>query len=212
MIEFEHDVKTALISAEEINRLKQENETIFIGSRFNFIKDHYGLRPGMRHLLIGCTGTGKSTLARSILCDSAKICKTLLYSSEESLEQTQYLLSLRDLDDDAKKNILILNEDTSIRRFAYNQESMLLWLSQHLVHFQAKLLIFDNLTTSAYYDGREYEAQIYFFERLSAIERRFHIPIILISDIINKHPEYVTLLMQQKEFSVNIKKRFEAYL
>jgi len=33
-----------------------------------------------------------------------------------------------------------------------------------------------------------------------------------ISEIIEKHPEYVRWLMQQKEFSVNIKKRFEAYL
>jgi KaiC/GvpD/RAD55 family RecA-like ATPase len=67
--------------------LENNNKTFFSHSRFKFIEKHKGLRPGLMHVLLGTTGSGKTTLSRSILSDICKRDKVLFYSTEETKDQ-----------------------------------------------------------------------------------------------------------------------------
>jgi KaiC/GvpD/RAD55 family RecA-like ATPase len=57
---------------------------LFPSIQFDFLKGHNGFQAGMCHVLVGTTGTGKSTLARSILAQQAKETNVFYYSSEET--------------------------------------------------------------------------------------------------------------------------------
>ena len=90
-------------------RLHEEaNSRTLIKSRFDFLKGHNGLRPNTLHGLMAPTHSGKSTLIKSIIAETALQAKCLVWLSEETVKEYQSLLNK--LDYECLKNIVFVEE------------------------------------------------------------------------------------------------------
>ena len=170
-----------VIDEEQKKNLKLKNEVTLFNSRFEFLKSSCGLRPGKIHLFLGTTGTGKTTLIRSIQTDCAKICPITVYSAEEDAEESQYLISKRNLDEDILKNINYLDEDTVLKYVKPEDFNGLFeMITKTVVETNSKVLFFDNLTT-AFYEGKRPGEQVVFYNALRSLGKRLNIPIVLVA-------------------------------
>ncbi len=153
-------------------------------TRFRFINDHYGLKKSKRHILMGTSGTGKSTQARSLLLDIAKNHKVLVYSSEESHSDTKDMFALRGLENEDISNLKFLHEEEvaeACKEDFKNLEEFTRMLSVRLINSNAECLFFDNITTSDFYDGQDYNAALAFLRNLYKITKEFNIPLFLVA-------------------------------
>lgn len=103
------DIKIEPGEYEELKNALYEDITPEI--EFNFIRDHYGLKRGKAHMLLGSSGRGKSTLSRSILFQLASKKKVLLCSSEETMHDTKMLFVKSRFTNKLIDNIKFLHEE-----------------------------------------------------------------------------------------------------
>jgi hypothetical protein len=151
---------TLKISQEEKSKLLDARKNAhYCTTRFGFLNDHFGLRKKCFHLLMGTAGTGKSTLARSVLFDLAKKHKVFFYCSEETLEQTKTMYALRDADNAALENIVFYHEREAEKDTNYNAVEWLRLLELKIINNKCDVLFFDNLTTSSFYDPKKPQEQ-----------------------------------------------------
>lgn len=179
---FENDSKVQIGSvAERVARLK---EFELAATRFKFINEHYGLKRGLRHVLLGTQGTGKSTLARSILLDLCKQHRVLLYSSEETQDQLASMFALRGVVDSDLKNLRVVHEKQILERCNGDVHNQTLWeqsLRLKIFNSRADVLFFDNITTSEFYDCLEPEKQKSLLLKLQRTIERFNIPVFMVA-------------------------------
>jgi len=154
----------------------------FKPSGFSFLDDHYGLRRGVRHVLMGASGKGKSTLARSILLAYAKNHKILLYSSEETESQTRDMLSQIKGSADISPNISFLCEKQLVEDVETNDVKR--WAE--IVKAQIKIndceiMFFDNLTTSDFYEGQRFDQSMAFLRALDSVYIKLDIPCFIVA-------------------------------
>lgn len=143
-------------------------------TRFSFINDHKGLRPGKRHVLLGTTGTGKSTLTRSLVLDLALKTKVVLYSTEETLEDTKTMFAMRNVSDEILKNIEFIFEGDIQQQMKASglSDSLVEWkrlMAIKILNSKSHVLFFDNITTSSFYDGVQYQQSISFLETINEL-------------------------------------------
>ncbi len=175
------EYQTLEIGSGERQHLRMKNEITLFESRFHFMKDNCGLRPGKVHLFLGTTGTGKTTLVRSIEIDSAEMAPIGKYSSEEDLEDTKYLLSKRVVHNDVLKNIFFLDEKSILKKINSDDlNGFFTYLYNWLIAIKAKAFFFDNLTSS-FYEGKPFKVQIKFYELLRAMIEALNIPCVLVA-------------------------------
>lgn len=132
-------------------------------SRFKFLNGHYGLRPGLAHGVLGTPGSGKSTLVKSILADTAERLKCLAYLTEEEIKEYQGKLDILKCNMD---NVVFLREkDIDTNNFP-SLDSLLMYLFEEFLGAGIQALFWDNLTTSKIYEALKPNMQGYFFTKL----------------------------------------------
>lgn len=162
----------------EIKVLREETEINYFKSRFSFLDDHNGLRPGKMHLAIGVSGGGKSTLVRSIVLD---VCASLfpgqtmaLHASEESCQDVmQELSAIEEIKDHIAGKLHIWSEQQT--------KMSLNLLKQNLIETAAQVLIFDNITTSDLYAEKHPSEQQKIIKELKKMADELQIPFLLIA-------------------------------
>lgn len=168
--------KTAL---EEKKRLA--NEFQMPASGLKFIDDHFGLRPGCIHTLMGSTGSGKSTVTQSMILEWGRKMDILVYLTEESVESFE--LKIYEKENDCEylsPHLHLMHERSLVNAYGNdNYRAFLKHLESGISESGAKLLIIDNLTTSAFYEGK-IEACIPIIAGLRSIADHYQIPIFLI--------------------------------
>lgn len=161
---------------------KKENESFeFLQSKFNFLKDHFGFRKGCVHMILGTTGSGKSTLVRSILVEILNSGKrTLIYSCEEDIKDFEINLAY------VKEPILtdklrIFHESDMIERTegVSNIEDFIKQLHMCIVENEIEILIFDNITTSNFYEQNKKAAET--ATKLKALCEKTNIPFLIVA-------------------------------
>lgn len=144
-------MKTLQSSDSEVAALREQNETVFIPSYFNFLSAHCGLRPGEPHLLLGTTGSGKSTLARKILIDTCKNHKTLLWLSEESRDDVLIATSKLSHGRENFSRVIVQSELDIDDRVLRDPKKVLAEFKNRVMLEKPDVVFFDNITTSAIY-------------------------------------------------------------
>lgn len=129
-------------------------------SRFNFLAQHMGVRPNKLHLLMGTTGSGKSTVVKSIIADASKDAKILVYLTEEKKEEYAQVLDKLGYNRD---NVSFFEELSIPAKMDYR--SKLFVIREAIIASEAQILVFDNVTTSALYEGT-HQTQNAFIDQL----------------------------------------------
>lgn len=146
-----------------------------------FIDDHFGPRPGCLHTLLGSTGRGKSTLVQSLILEWGKKTPILLYLSEEGIERIESKLFEKEPEAAylTTKLHLIHEQDLLKSIQATNFIGMLRLLDSKVKASGAKMLIIDNLTTSAFYESK-FANVMPLLSGLRQIAMFYEIPIFLV--------------------------------
>lgn len=158
-------VDNAIMYPADLERMEREEAHTFFPTNFKFLKGHNGIRPGYFHLLLGTTGSGKSTLMRALVLEAAKTAKVLVWLTEEKKDAFKKGLGQRTLDKDVGKNIFIIS-DKDIGPDEINITSS---FSAYKKRFEEKVLMvnpsivfFDNLTSCPPYEADQCRNQLPF--------------------------------------------------
>ncbi len=146
-----------------------------------FIDDHYGLRPGCIHTLLGSTGRGKSTLIQSLILEWGKKEKILLYLSEESVDRIELKFFEKEPEAEYLSPKLYMAHERDMLKLVQpsNYIGFCNELKKKLEFSKAKILIIDNLTTSQYYEFK-FQNVMPLLSGLRAIADEYQIPIFLV--------------------------------
>jgi hypothetical protein len=168
------------------SQIDVESKIQFYPSRFNFLKDHFGLRPGMSHILLSTTGAGKSTIFRSIVLDAATEHDVMLYSSEESSRDLSLMFGRSKTSTEITNKIHLLHDTDLVKKIKPNNGKQ--WAARVLDFFnknKCTAFFFDNLTTSIFYTGLRPEHQVEFWTRLETIFERIRVPLFVVAHTAN---------------------------
>ena len=149
---------------------KQEQEDfaaslkeVHFKSKLGFVNSTNGFRRGNMHLFIAGSGAGKSTLVRTILRDlifdkdnNPTIC---VWLSEETVEEYKALFSAGVISDDKLLSTNAFSEQD-------HQEAREVALFEWIDMFTPDVLIYDNITTSRFYEGQNPANQARFASKL----------------------------------------------
>lgn len=163
-------------SAQEIDLLQKENKEVYAHSNFAFLNAHNGFRRGCMHILMGTTGSGKTTVVRTILRDMIFNKNNALsigvWLSEESLKdyKTQLSYSMPSVDK-LKMTVAFSEVENSI-----NEDFFFTWIRAHSLD----VLIIDNITTSQFYASGT-TGQESFARKIKNITKELNIITILVA-------------------------------
>lgn len=138
-------------------QLIAENKKTFFASKLKFIQQHNGFRPGKLHLLIGQSGGGKSTMARTLLLDAAaslkKNKKILVWLSEETVKEFLTELAFSGVMDHA--SVLVERMDLYSEKDERNLNKSRLQIMEDMRDLYSQdcydIFFYDNITTSKIY-------------------------------------------------------------
>ena len=169
----------AVINGKELKEIREENQHVYIQSDFKFLMAHKGLRPGCLHLLLGTSGSGKSTVVRKIIVETAKQYPVLLWLSEEDREDFLVAISKNYPGQDIAENIIIISEQDQCDSVTPAQ----LWdiFLEALRTHKPKSVFFDNITTSAMYEGLRPSEQGKVARALKNVCRKMQCPFVLVA-------------------------------
>ena len=146
------------INTETIAKRKSDQETIYFDTKFNFIRQHNGIRPNKMHLFIAPTHVGKSTLTHALIYDLVNMnkgMKILIYLTEETIEDFETAVSNFIYNfDDVNDSVSIMVEDKT-----KTDEEIKNAIETKLFHSDVDLLVIDNITTSKLYMDRKVSVQ-----------------------------------------------------
>lgn len=130
---------------------KLKDRTIF-HSRYSFLMAHNGIRPNCLHGLMGSTGSGKSTLTKCVITETAAEHRILVWISEENVVEYQELINK--LDKSVLPNIVFVEEKEIPAEYKEDQARFLEYFEQMVDEADVDLVFIDNITTSAFYNTR----------------------------------------------------------
>ena len=141
------------ITQGEINHLNKHNITIYLKSRFQFLKKQDGLRPMCLHVLLGTAGSGKSTLSKTIILDVAKEERVLIWLTEES--KNDFLLGYLKLPGarESLANLAFVEEESLSDRYTQNWDGIVTMVNIAIDTHKPALFVMDNITTSVVYES-----------------------------------------------------------
>jgi len=164
---------------EELDAGIKESKESHFASSLSFLNAHNGLRKGSVHLVIGTASGGKSTLVRTLIRDLLFKKENLKHSisvwlSEETCKEykTQLMYGMP-VSEELKRGALISEEE-------HSQESFDFFLDHQKI-INPSVLIYDNMTTSRFYDGQTPAQQRSVFSKLKAITKELNCATIVIA-------------------------------
>lgn len=153
------------INFDNIDDLKKRNETFVFGKTgLYFLDDHYGFRPSCLHVLLSSTSAGKTSLARKLVT-KLSIQNSIVWYATEETSDTWKLKFGSAKEKPNVNNIAFISESklTEIGADPFEQIKM------HMVTQKCKILFFDNITTSAYYNDKRPNEQSEFLTKLKSL-------------------------------------------
>lgn len=150
-------------------------------SKFHFLACTNGLRPASLSILLGTAGSGKSTLAKSIISDIAEAHEVDLWLSEETADE--YTIDMQKVRSETKiENINFIEEklfrDKLLNVTDYNEiKGIFLEIVKRTMN---GILIIDNATTSAFFDGRKPHEQAKMVYALADIAKNENVAILVV--------------------------------
>lgn len=156
------------ISKEELSMMARENARIYFRTRFDFLHEHYGPRPGAWHTILGTPGSGKSSIVQAIAADLSVTSPILIILSEESRAQYEYGISLASHDEVPYKpeNLYFLEIATIPEESKASTKKLSDYIEDAITECGARAVIFDNATTSPFYtSGSGLKVQEWFINR-----------------------------------------------
>lgn len=174
--------KTKLVKAglsdEQMSTLIEESNCVYIDSKFSFLKAHNGFRPGCLHVLMSTTHAGKSSLTRSIVLDVASRIDTsvLVWLSEEKCIDFQREIAFSRPHQSYTEKISLVSEQSFMdNNINYRQK-----IESLILELNPRLFVFDNLTTSRFYNNKDPDQQSSFVLWLKALSQKTEVPLLLI--------------------------------
>ena len=134
---------------EEIEIYRKGLKETHFYSRFDFLKEHYGIRPGNIHGILGTMGSGKSTLFKAIIRDCSKYNKSLVLLTEET--PLEYSNTIPDYENIEDGNLMFINENDIEPRFKSNIQSFYDYLEMKIFESGCDVFFIDNITTGYMY-------------------------------------------------------------
>jgi len=173
--------KLTMSSEEKAALIEYDNLILFPIPKFNMLHDHQSFRPGKKHVFFGQAGKGKTTLVRTFMAEIGKSKRILWFSSEENLEETKTTLAKADIPNEVLVNISFVHEDTIKEKSGGNIDKALNIIMESIIQADAEIIIYDNLTTSEFFDLKKPDEAASFYNGLSSIMKQFKKPLILLA-------------------------------
>lgn len=127
-----------------------EQRKVYFETKFNFIRQHNGIRPNKLHLFIAPSGVGKSSVTQALIDDlilKNKEMKILLYLTEESKEDFRNAMTAFTYNHkEINQRVHVMREDIT-----KSEKEIKDSLETALFHNDYDLVILDNITTSKLY-------------------------------------------------------------
>lgn len=172
-------METLNFTPEEHDIFVKDQNTVHMKSKYGFLNAHNGLRRGSTHVLMGTAGGGKSTLVRSVLRDfifnkeNTDLGVVLHLSEESCLEYKGQLIHSVPSHEQLDRGALISEEEHPDEDFDY-------FLERHRV-LAPDLLIYDNMTTSRFYEGTSVKAQAKIFSKIKALTKELNCATLIVA-------------------------------
>jgi len=160
--------------------LREQQSVVHFESELKFIKQHNGLRPGEIHLILGPVGEGKTTLNRTIIIDflvNNPTEKILLWLSEET--EAKYAAELSRSLVNHFERIEFVSERTM--EGIDSEKTFFERMAQEIKSSGAKLVFFDNITTSKCYGNRKNADQSRVADTFKKFAEKMDIAVMLIA-------------------------------
>jgi len=175
-------MKGCVMPEEEIIRRKKYYETQQIYSRFDFINSHKGYRPGGITTFIGTSGSGKSSIIRETIIDSAKDKEVFVWLSEESEKDYSAMINQSCPHKDIKEKINLFSELDVPEDVFCDLKVFLLYFKEQVLEHNAEIVFVDNITTSYMYsDTVGCKGQSETARFLRNLSEEFNIPIVVVA-------------------------------
>jgi ABC-type sugar transport system ATPase subunit len=163
------------LNDDEAKARKKLNNYCEYNSSFSFLKQHNGFRRGKIHVFLGNTGSGKSTMMKSLIIDQLENNKKVfLFLSEESIDDFKTELSFVNYDKSIFENLRVVSELNFDGKFGEK-------IRAEFLSEKPDLFIFDNLTTSRYYNDKTVKEQGLFATYLKKLCVDYNIPFVLVA-------------------------------
>lgn len=146
------------------NRLARQ-QTVEIKSGYNFLNQLNGFKRGSVSVVLGTTSSGKSTFMRSIILDALrknKFIRIACYLSEETIGEYSLEIFKATRGVEFEERVKIYSEQDC------RSDEEKAGLLKKAFTEKSDLLIFDNVTTSALYDGQSPQHQSKFSNKMKA--------------------------------------------
>jgi archaellum biogenesis ATPase FlaH len=172
-------MKSLYYTEEQQRNFEEKQRTVEIASKFGFLNAHNGLRKGSVHVLMGTPGGGKSTLIRSILRDFLFNASNLgmgvsIQLSEETCDEYKsQLVHGMPVSDELNRGSLISEEENTKENFNH-------FIRHHEI-LMPDLLIYDNITTSRFYESTTPKNQSEMFTVIKNLTKKINCATIVVA-------------------------------
>lgn len=192
---------------EDLNAIIKKHEVQFSGSRFNFVNQHKGLRPGCLHGLLARPGDGKSRLSQAIISDTAQTHKTLVILTEEEKEKYEAGICT------ASKNYPQENLNFLHQYNVPNTNHMdaIFFITEAISSTCADFVFIDNLTTASFYEQQNPAGQSAIISEFSKFARKTEVSIFLVLHTAKNTPKNRLLLGDDIKGSIQAYQQCQYY-
>jgi len=171
--------KFHIVDSEKMS-LRLEASLIDFKSKFNFISEHNGFRRGKIHVIMGTSGSGKSTLVRSLLMDLMEQNphqNVLLFLSEETIQDFKMEIAHSNFCF-KNRNIWIISEQEMEN---VDSSKFFIDLNEFITKNSIDFFLFDNITTSRFYNDIRPAEQGAFIRKLKKLTKEKKIATLLVA-------------------------------
>jgi len=134
---------------EEIKNYRSKLSTVDFFSGFEFLREHNGIRKGNIHGLIGTSGSGKSSLFKTIIRDCVETCTCLVLLTEET--PVEYCNTIPEFETIKPERLLFISEKEVELQFKKTISDYYDFLEMKILESGCEIFFIDNVTTGLLY-------------------------------------------------------------